>query len=339
MRFEGKVKRLSLIWSCLLVQFSIFLCCAQQSYAAPPVLELPIRCTLGQDCFIQNYFDTAPGPAAQDYTCGTLTYDTHHGTDFRLRDLAAMQRKVAVVAAAPGIVVGVRDGESDVYLKQRDKAALKGKEAGNGVRIDHGDGWSTQYSHMLLGSVRVHVGQRVNTGDVLGMVGLSGQTEFPHLDFSVSKDGKPLDPFNPEAKPCGKSSKMLWSAIAMKALRYQPTGILITGFTTIPPQKEVAEAGGYEVRAIPADAENILFWVELFGLHKGDRLTLELSGPDKQRIANSQSILTGNKAAWFAYSGKHRKADLWPKGIYSSLIRLERAGRVVVEEYREVEVK
>lgn len=321
------------------MQIAMLFLLAGYALATPPVLELPIRCTLGQDCFIQNYFDNAPGQTAQDYTCGTLTYDTHHGTDFRLRDLAAMQRKVAVVAAAPGVVVGVRDGESDMYLKQRDKASLKGKEAGNGVRIDHGDGWSTQYSHMLLGSIRVRVGQRINTGDVLGMVGLSGQTEFPHLDFSVSKDGKPLDPFNPEAKPCGKSNTMLWSATAMKILRYQPTGILTSGFTTTLPQKEIAEAGGYEVKTIPADAENLVFWTELFGLHKGDRLTLELYGPDKQRIASSHAILPGNKAVWFGYSGKHRKADLWSKGIYSGMIRLERAGRVVVEEYREAEVR
>ncbi len=84
----------------LLVQIGILSYCALSVCAAPPVLELPIRCTLGQDCFIQNYFDATPGPAAQDYTCGTLTYDTHHGTDFRLKDLAAMQRKFAVVAAA-----------------------------------------------------------------------------------------------------------------------------------------------------------------------------------------------------------------------------------------------
>ncbi|MDY0384579.1 M23 family metallopeptidase [Trichlorobacter sp.] len=306
--------------------------------AAPPVLELPIRCTLEQDCFIQNYFDTDPGPGAHDYTCGKLTYDTHHGTDFRLRDLSAMRSKVAVIAAAPGVVVGVRDGEPDVYLKQRDKASLKGKEAGNGVRIDHGDGWATQYSHLLLGSVVVRKGQRINAGDVLGMVGLSGNTEFPHLDMSVSKDGKPLDPFNPEAKPCGKSDRTLWSATAMKALRYQPTGVLITGFAATSPQKEVAEAGGYDVKTIPDDAENLVFWVELFGLHKGDRLTLELYGPDKQRISNSQSVLPGDKAVWFAYNGKRRRAEFWPKGNYSGLIRLERVGRVVVEEQKQIEV-
>lgn len=312
---------------------------APLALAAPPVLELPISCTIRQDCFIQNYFDNNPGLTAHDYTCGTLTYDTHHGTDFRLRDLAAMRRKVAVVAVAPGIVVGVRDGEPDVYLRQRDKASLKGKEAGNAVRIDHGDGWSTQYSHMLLGSIAVRKGQQVNTGDVLGIVGLSGNTEFPHLDFSISRDGKSLDPFNPEAKPCGKSDKTLWSAMAMKSLRYQPTGILIAGFSVTPPQKEIAEAGGYKVKTIPADAENMIFWVELFGLHKGDHLVLELYGPGNQRIANSPTVLPGDKAVWFAYGGKRRKGVPWPKGNYSALIRLERAGKVVVEERKEAEVQ
>lgn len=322
----------------IFVQVAALLLLSVSAPAAQPIFELPIRCTLGQDCFIQNYFDTDPGAGAYDYTCGTLTYDTHHGTDFRLRDLAAMRRKVAVVAAASGVVAGVRDGEPDVYLRLRDKFSLKGKEAGNGVRIDHGDGWSSQYSHMLLGSITVRKGQWVNTGDILGMVGLSGNTEFPHLDFSVSKDGKPLDPFNPDAKACGKSNRTLWSAVAMKALRYQSTGILTAGFTTSPPQKDIAEAGGYEIKAIPADAGNLIFWVELFGLHRGDRLALELYGPDKQRITNNRIVLNGNKAVWFAYSGKRRTSTLWPKGSYRALIRLERAGRVVVDEQKQIEV-
>jgi len=167
----------------------------------------------------------------------------------------------------------------------------------------------------------------------------SGNTEFPHLDFSVSKDGKPLDPFNPEAKPCGTSDKKLWSATAMKALRYQASGILITGFSTISPRKEVAEAGGYDAKTIPADAENLVVWVELFGLHKGDRFTLGLSGPGKQPILGNQMILPDNKATWFAYNGKRRKGAIWPSGTYSALIRLERAGKVVVEERKGVEVQ
>ncbi len=322
-----------------LVQVVVLFLLAGPVLGAPPLLELPIRCTLGQDCFIQNYFDHDPSAGYYDYTCGTLTYDGHHGTDFRLRDLAAMRKKVAVVAAAPGTVIGVRDGEPDLNVKLRDKNSLKGKEGGNGVRIDHGDGWTTQYSHLLLGSIVVRKGQRVKAGDILGMVGLSGNTEFPHVDLSVSKDGKPVDPFSLEPTVCGKPSRTLWSSVALAALRYQPTGVLISGFAATPPLKDIAEAGGYDAQTIPGDAESIAFWTELFGMHKDDRLTLELYGPDKQRISNSQTLLPGDKAVWFAYSGKRLKAGLWPVGRYSALLRLERAGKVVVEERRETEVR
>lgn len=320
-------------------QVSVMLLFAGLAFSAPPVLELPIRCTLGQDCFIQNYFDHDPGPKANDYTCGKLSYDGHHGTDFRLRDLAAMGKKVAVVAAAPGIVIGIRDGEQDLNVKLRGKGSLKGKEAGNGVRLDHGDGWTTQYSHLLQGSIVVRKGQRVKTGDVLGVVGLSGNTEFPHVDFSVSKDGKPVDPFSPEAKGCGIPSKVLWSSDAQTVLRYQPTGVLISGFAAAPPREDIAEAGGYDAQSIPGTVENMVFWVQLFGLYKDDRLTLELSGPNKQKISENQMVLPGDKASWFAYSGKRRQGGSWLKGSYSARIHLERAGKVIIEERREIEVR
>ena len=182
-------------------------------------------------------------------------------------------------------------------------------------------------------------GQRVNTGDVLGMVGLSGNTEFPHVDFSVSKDEKPVDPFSLEPKACGTPAKALWSSAVLTKLRYQQTGVLISGFAATPPQVDMAEAGGYDAQIIPADAENIVFWVQLFGLRKDDQLTLELYGPDKQGLSHSQMVLPGDKADWFAYSGKRRKAVLWPKGSYSALMHLERAGKVIVDERKEVEVR
>mgnify|MGYP006199883445 CR=1 FL=1 len=36
-------------------------------------LGLPINCAIGTDCFVQNYFDHAPGEEAVDYTCGRLS--------------------------------------------------------------------------------------------------------------------------------------------------------------------------------------------------------------------------------------------------------------------------
>lgn len=323
----------------MLALSGMFFWLAAPALAAPPVLEQPIRCTLGQDCFVQNYFDHGTGARPQDYTCGALTYASHHGTDFRLRDLAAMRKGVAVVAAAPGIVVGVRDGEPDINVKQLDKTALKGKEAGNGVRIDHGDGWSTQYSHMLLGSIKVRAGQKVQAGDLLGMVGLSGNTEFPHVDFSVKKDGKPLDPFNPESASCGGVMSPLWSRQTAEKLRYQATGILIAGFSATPPKREIAENGGYSLKHIPADSESLAYWVQLFGLCNGDLLTLELLAPDGTLFSRNVMPIPSNKAAWFAVSGRNRKERSWPVGVYRAVVRLERGGKLIVEGDNKVEVR
>ena len=47
-------------------------------------LELPIDCEIGRTCAIQQYADHDPSPKSRDYQYGTLTYDTHNGTDFRL---------------------------------------------------------------------------------------------------------------------------------------------------------------------------------------------------------------------------------------------------------------
>ena len=132
--------------------------------ATPPELGLPLACQLGQDCFIQQYVDTQEGPGAQDYTCGPLSYDGHKGTDIRVRDLPAMEAGVPVLAAAAGVVKGIRDGEPDIRVSERGLDQVKGKEAGNGVVIDHGNGWETQYSHLKQRSVRVKLGDRVEAG-------------------------------------------------------------------------------------------------------------------------------------------------------------------------------
>ncbi len=72
---------------------------------APPAgafdLAFPAGCTLGQDCYIQQYHDHDPGPEATDYTCGPLSYDGHDGTDIALPTRAAMAAGVAVLAAPP----------------------------------------------------------------------------------------------------------------------------------------------------------------------------------------------------------------------------------------------
>lgn len=316
-----------------------FLCLPRTGSAAPPSLEPPVRCELGRDCFIQNYFDHDPGPGAVDYTCGSLVYDGHHGTDFRVRDLVAMRGNVEVVASASGVVAGVRDGEPDINVKQRGKAALKGKDAGNGVRIEHGDGWSTQYSHLMLGSIRVRPGQRVKAGDVLGLIGLSGNTEFPHVDLTVRHNEIPVDPFNVDTSACGTRGAALWSPQALRRLYYQAGGLLISGFADVPPRRDLAEAGGYANTPITVESGGIIFWVEMYGLRKGDRLIMDLLDPSRRLMSRNDKTVPANAAVWFATSGKRRNAPQWPKGVYEGVVKLERAGKVIVEERKTVEIR
>ena len=155
---------------------------------------LPIGGTMNQDWYLTNYVDLRDGSAIIDYTCGPRSYDGHLGLDLVLPSFAAMDEGVAVLAAAPGTVSFVHDGEYD-----RNKAWSNA--AWNVVWVDHGGGYEAAYGHLMRNSIRVTVGQQVAAGDTLGMVGSSGRSDMPHLHFELHRDGNPVDTF---AGPCGE---------------------------------------------------------------------------------------------------------------------------------------
>jgi hypothetical protein len=305
--------------------------------ATPPVLGLPIQCPPLADCPIQNYVDHDAGPGWRDHACGTLSYDGHTGTDFRVADLVAMNAGVNVVAAAAGRVVATRDGEPDLSVRQRGRSSLAGKDAGNSVRLAHSDGWETQYSHLKRGSVTVRAGQSVSAGTILGQVGLSGNTEFPHVDFTVRHQGKTIDPFAPGSQPhaCDMQPSTLWDPALAKVLYYRPSGLLTAGFAPEPAQRDKADAGAYADIWLTTASPAIVFWLSMFGLRQGDILEMWLTNPDGQVLAHSRTVAEGNKAVWFALLGKRRTAA-WPSGQYSGRVLLYRGERVVFDEARTV---
>lgn len=64
---------------------------------------------------------------------------------------------------------------------------------GNIVEIDHGNGYRTRYAH--LSSINVAVGQTVGAGQVIGLMGSTGNSEYPvHLHFEILKDGTQINP-------------------------------------------------------------------------------------------------------------------------------------------------
>ncbi len=65
--------------------------------------------------------------------------------------------------------------------------------SGNYVVIDHGDGYSTYYGHMIAMSP-IPVGTTVDKGDVIGTIGMTGRATGPHVHFYIAYEGTKLNP-------------------------------------------------------------------------------------------------------------------------------------------------
>ena len=285
--------------------------------AAPPALQNPVACEVGEECFIQFYVDRDAGSAVVDYRCGGLSYDGHKGTDFRLVDLPAMNRGVVVRAAAAGTVRAIRDGEPDISADEK-KRSLEGREAGNAVVITHDTGWETQYSHLMNGSIAVGKGQRVRAGEALGLIGLSGNSTFPHLDFTVRHDGKIIDPFGGGPPPaCAATGGILWTAAAAKQLAYLPGAVLLAGFAAQVPERRDVRRGAHRARELSTLAPLVIFWVDMFGLAAGDIERFRILAPDGTVVAERQQRAVKAAHQHFETIGQLRPGvGSWPPGIY-----------------------
>lgn len=72
------------------------------------------------------------------------------------------------------------------------KAVYSNRGYGNHVIIDHGGNNFTLYGH--CSSLNVSVGDHVNQGDVIAIVGSTGNSTGPHLHFEIRLNGTPVDP-------------------------------------------------------------------------------------------------------------------------------------------------
>lgn len=297
-------------------------------------LALPIACTLGADCFIQQYADADPGPEARDYRCGTATYDGHQGTDFRIMSLGAAARGVAVLASAPGRIKAVRDGVEDrLAASPKDVSDIAGRECGNGVVIDHGGGWETQYCHLQRGSVKARVGDAVATAAPLGLVGYSGNAQFAHVHLAVRRNGKIVDPFSGEGQngACraqdAELSSSLWAAALRPGLAYADAVIIEAGFAGGSVSPKDAEQGA--IAAPTPTSPALVFYVRLINMRKDDSLRVTASGPGDFKAASNVAPLDRTKAHYVAFAGKKLNAERWAAGRYQGQVEVLRGGKVI----------
>lgn len=304
-----------------------------------PAFVLPIACEPGRSCFIQNYVDADPSSASRDYQCGPLTYDGHNGTDFRLPSMAVQRAGVDVLAAAPGRVVRRRDGIADMHVRGGGAATVKDVECGNGVVIEHSAGWQTQYCHLARGSLRVEVGDRVEAGQAIGRVGLSGLTEYPHLHFIVRHRGAIIDPFAHEASPqsCG-GGRMLWETGLHALLVYRSRGVLNAGFAAGPVTMAALEAGELEPRP-GIDAGALVAYARGIGLKAGDVQTVVLRGPSGEALAKHEARpLERHQAQSLIFVGVRKPPAGWGQGTYRARYLISRDSRIVFERVFEIEI-
>ena len=149
----------------------------------PPAPEPPevAEETMEVEDLIPQVVSPLDGTTVTVFSMTELLYDetmadwrTHNGMDIQAAE------GDAVKTAADGKVAKVEDDEL----------------MGTTVYIEHEDGYTTQYSS-LLADPPVAEGQAVSAGDIIGYVGNTASAESnmgPHLHFSVTKDGKVVDP-------------------------------------------------------------------------------------------------------------------------------------------------
>lgn len=87
--------------------------------------------------------------------------------------------KTPVLSARDGVVIEVVQEFKEGGLKEE----LRNKA--NFINILHDDGLITRYVHLFYESSKVSVGERVKVNQIIGLVGITGYTNGPHLHFEV----------------------------------------------------------------------------------------------------------------------------------------------------------
>lgn len=191
----------------------------------------PISCIPGVDCVGKHFRIGYPdvGGTGLSFACSKPGYLGHQGTDIVV---SSVEQGVRALAAAEGVVRWTADGrfdhcpsdtEHDCDEQQKSelpagsgKGATLGFNAGNFVVVEHkveSGSYLTLYAHLRKGSLTVAKGDKVVSGQYLGDVASSGNSQIPHLHFGVYKAaGGMYTPVDPWKGACNTSSEGLWAS-------------------------------------------------------------------------------------------------------------------------------
>lgn len=132
----------------------------------------------GQDPKLNNHLkEDGTGPKNQTFAIDFIKEHINEGKG--LDDYLAFNQEVT--APGDGIISQVIDGSIDNEIGQRDRYVI----IGNTVVIDHQNGEWSVLCHFKQNSIRVKAGDKVRSGQVLGLCGNTGNSSEPHIHYHL----------------------------------------------------------------------------------------------------------------------------------------------------------
>ena len=307
----------------------LLLCAPSVAFAQspPPKLVFPLDCTDAADCITVYYPDRVQGPGARDYMCGNNALDGLPYAQISIRSLYEMDKGVAVRAAADGTVSGAQDGIHDEGPNWRAPNGEPPPYCGNGIEIDHGNGWTGRYCHLREGSLFVQAGDTVKAGDTIAFAGWSGKAELPGLGFWLRNSGTVIDPFDSEdvALPCDGEGQPLWKDPPGHVSRYDELVVVDAGFTASPQPLTPDIIRGYHRRKImPKTSPSLVFWAMVANAIEGEVRTMQIVGPDNKIIAEQEHVERDNSPVVLLHTGSARPKAGWQPGQYTATLGIVR---------------
>lgn len=271
---------------------------ASQAY---PQYAWPLERRIHDGLLVVNYVDLDATSGLLDYSGGTHTYDDHRGIDYTLYNFRLMDRGCAVRAAAPGTVVYM--AAPSPFDRHCD---FNWPDDGNWIWTDNGDGTYSEYYHLRSNSVTVQIGEAVQTGQTLGLVGSSGYSTGPHLHFETGDYfGGPYqarDPYHGPSNPLPslwnvqddyQGDDRLWFADLGVFAEAEVSGsVFNTSYCDV--QERLQQPVEYGI-----GEPNLPIWVQFQG-RAGDPGRIEVRRPDNSIFSAYDFTLSqGAQFSWF----------------------------------------
>ena len=190
--------------------------------------------------------------------------------------------RLPALSVAPGTVVAIQDAIVDNAIGELNVA----EPFGNHVVVHHAPGVYSLLAHLAPGSIKVRVGEQVERGALLGLVGSSGRSPRPHLHFNLQSSPE----LGASTLPCAFADVVF---VEQARESFSRTRSIDQDML---------------VRPLSLGVER----PELLGLRLGERLTLEMNGR-RETLCSSVDLL--GRLVLVADSGARLYVELGPSGF------------------------